>query len=104
MTAIRYALRKKAITGGWKARLRALWWIAVKGEEGEICMECGRPVGLVWWCYDNALWERVTGFVTPLGGTAPGLLCIPCFDAAVRGLPETIWVEWACGNLRHLGR
>jgi len=72
-----------------------------EGEE-ERCENCGGPVGLVWWCHDDFLWEKVTGKPKPAGSreSAAGHLCISCFDTAARKVCP--WIEWAPLNLRHL--
>jgi hypothetical protein len=73
----------------------------VEGGE-ERCQKCGGPVGLVWWCHDELLWEKVTGHPKPAGSreSAAGHFCISCFDAAARKVCP--WLEWAPLNLRHL--
>lgn len=82
--------------------LRAFWWRHVRGWDAEICQKCGRPVGLVWWCHDNFLWEKVTGNPRPVGSREPaaGIFCIACFDRAARKVCG--WIEWAPLNLQHL--
>lgn len=84
------------------ARLRAFYWCFLRRWETEICQSCGRPVRLVWWCSDDALWTLVTGKPKPAGREAAGgIRCIYCFDAAARaaGVP---WIEWAPLNFRYL--
>lgn len=95
MTAIRYALREKNYHPRHDrlAKLRALYWILVRRWETEICNCCGRPVGVVWWCFDQKLWDHVNGGE---GGT----LCIRCFDRMAR--PIIQWLEWMPVNARHL--
>lgn len=71
--------------------------------EVERCENCGQPFAYVWWCHDPALWEAVTGNKRQPGSLehAPGLWCIPCFDAAC--LEKGVgFVEWAPLNIRHL--
>lgn len=94
---LRYAYRFKG-----KARWRAAFWLVIRCWETEICSACGRPVGLVWWCHDDFLWEKVTGNHKPAGSreSAGGIFCIPCFDKAAREVCP--WIEWAPLNLRHL--
>lgn len=83
------------------AKWRASYWVIVRRWETEICAECGRPVRLVWWCHDDALWTAVTGNPKPPGReNAAGIWCITCFDEAARD--KTGWIEWAPVNLRHL--
>jgi hypothetical protein len=84
------------------ALLRALWHGHVRRYDAEICHKCGRPVGLVWWCHDDLLWEKVTGKPKPFGSreSAGGIFCITCFDHAARKVCG--WIEWAPLNLRHL--
>lgn len=95
MTALRYAFLTKNYHPQRKrlAKLRALYWILVRRWETEICGCCGGPVGVVWWCFDQPLWDQVNG---GYGGT----LCIPCFDDLAK--EHVSWIEWAPSNLRHL--
>lgn len=70
-------------------------WLARHRLIIEFCKECGRTQPLVWWCDDDALWERIWG--TPGGG---GVLCPGCFDrrATADGM-LLIWrPEVHCGN------
>lgn len=85
------------------ARVRAAYWFLIRGYEYEVCQHCGRPVGLVWWCHDDKLWEEVTGRAKTPGSdeAAGGVWCISCFDAAARERAD--WIEWAPMNLRYLG-
>lgn len=85
------------VTLRWRgiALLRALYWRHLRRWQTEICHNCGRPVRVVWWTYDDALWETVTG--ESHGG---GIRCIPCFDEAARA--HCAWIEWVPGNLRHM--
>lgn len=89
-----YVLWRKHYTGGLPARLRCFWHVALRRYETEICEECGGPVGLVWWCDDDELWERVTGQAKTLGSreAAGGIWCTPCFDAGSKKLG--IVVRW----------
>lgn len=84
------------------AAMRALYWYVIRNYETEVCTECGRPVGVVWWCHDDFLWEKVTGNTKPTGSreSASGTLCISCFDVAAKRVCP--WIEWAPLNLRHL--
>lgn len=88
--------RLRYTLGRWRglALVRALYWRHIRRHETEIC-RCGRPVWVVWWCYDDPLWLRVNG-------RSGGSLCIPCFDKAAKDLCH--WVEWAPQNQRHLER
>lgn len=84
------------------AQARAFYWVVLRHWETEICTECGRPVRLVWWCHDDFLWTRITGWAKTPGSkeAAAGCLCIYCFDGMAREL--CAWIEWAPVNLRHL--
>jgi hypothetical protein len=84
------------------ARLRRFYWQRIRRHDSEICHSCGRPVGLVWWCFDPGLWERVTGNRANGQEPASGLRCIPCFDREAREAGAG-WIEWAPLNLRHIG-
>ena len=44
----------------------------------EFCRRCGRQQPLIWWCADDALWERITGW------KGNGILCPECFDKLAR--------------------
>lgn len=85
-----------------QSKAQALAELGEADQDGERCEDCGGPVGLVWWCHDDALWEKVTGRPTPRGSREPagGILCINCFDAKARKVCP--WIEWAPLNLRHL--
>lgn len=63
-----------------RARLRRWWWRHVRRHHGEICHQCGKPVGVFWLVPDH-VWKLVAG--------GPGLWCIPCFDGAAGGLQWT---------------
>lgn len=100
--AVRYAL-KPGRFHGWRSKARAFYWLWVRRWETEICQHCGRPVRLVWWCHDDALWTKVTGNPKPSGREcAAGIWCIWCFDDECRRL-RVGWMEWAPLNLRHIG-
>lgn len=84
-------------------RFRRWYWQRIRRYDSEICSQCGRPVGLVWWCSDNFLWEAVTGHEKPPGKEpAAGIWCISCFDRAASKVCP--WIEWAPLNQRHLLR
>lgn len=97
----RFSFMRKAWMPGHRrlARLRALYWVLLRGHDTEICNYCGGPVGLVFHAPD-AIWETVTGYARhPSGEAAPGVLCIPCVDflyarAAPRG--EAGYLRWTC--------
>lgn len=94
---VRYLLRRyRGI-----ALLRAAYWMFVRGYECEVCHNCGRPIRVVWWCYDDVLWTAVTGNEKPPGSEcAAGTWCIDCFDEAAQ--KRVGWIEWSPGNLRFL--
>lgn len=81
------------------ARVRALYWVLIRGWDSEICARCGGPVRVVFHAPDW-IWEVVTGFARyPSGEAAPGCLCVPCvddlYDAAVpRG--NHGFLRWTC--------
>lgn len=83
-------------------RLRRFYWTRIRRWDSEICQDCGGPVGLVWWCHDDLLWEKVTGNPKPAGSreSAAGVFCINCFDREAKEVCP--WIEWAPLNLRHL--
>lgn len=84
------------------ALFRAFYWVVLRRWETEICRKCGRPVRVVWWCFDDALWTAATGHEKPPGREAAGgVRCIPCFDADAKAAGAD-WIEWAPTNLRHL--
>lgn len=84
------------------ARLRAFYWIIIRRWETEICGKCGRPVRVVWWCHDDALWTAATGNEKPPGReSAGGIRCIICFDKDAKAAGAA-WIEWAPVNLRYL--
>lgn len=96
--------RLRYVFGRYKsvARLRAFYWVVIRRWETEICGKCGRPVRVVWWCHDDALWTAATGNEKPSGREAAGgVRCIVCFDRAAR-MAGVDWIEWAPVNLRHL--
>jgi hypothetical protein len=98
---LRYVLARGRFQG-W-AKARAFYWSVIRRWETEICMKCGRPVRVVWWCHDSALWTRITGNPKPPGSeSAAGIWCIYCFDKACRA-EKTGWIEWAPLNLFHIG-
>ena len=94
----RYSFMRK----GWHrrsrrlARLRALYWVLVRGHDSEICARCGGPVRVVFHVPD-AIWEAASGFLnaarSPGGESGAGVLCIPCVDdlAHEAGLMVLIW-------------
>lgn len=81
------------------ARLRALYWVLIRGWDSEICGCCGGPVKVVFHTPDW-IWETVTGYARYLDGeAAPGCLCVPCvsdlYSAAVpRG--DAGYLRWTC--------
>ena len=80
-----YALWRKSVPGGLRARARVFWHHVVRHYEHEVCGDCGRPVGVVW-LTESGLWRRVMG-------DDGGLLCVGCFDEKVRGRGGPIaWV------------
>jgi hypothetical protein len=74
----------------WRSRIRALILI-LRGHETEICCICGGAVGLVWWCKDNALWERLTEWKN-----GDGVCCIRCFDELAQN--AGLLLLWSAGN------
>lgn len=79
------------------ARLRALYWVLLRGHDTEICHYCGGPVRVVFHVPD-AIWGAVTGKArTPGGEAALGILCVPCVDdlALNAGLP---FLRWTCAT------
>lgn len=81
---------------------RAFYWVIVRRWETEICRKCGRPVRVVWWCHDDALWAAATGNDKPPGReSAAGIRCIYCFDSEAKDAGAD-WIEWAPINLRYL--
>lgn len=88
MTALTYPWWRKHWhpSAGLIARIRATVLIAL-GYETEICGLCGGKVEIVWWCEDEALWERLTGWAN-----GSGIACIGCFDdLATR---EDLILQW----------
>lgn len=81
------------------ARLRALYWVLVRGWDTEICGRCGGPVRVVFHAPDW-IWETVTGHArSPGGEAAPGCLCIPCVDqlyAAAVQRGDAGFLRWTC--------
>lgn len=73
MRRLCYVFRRKWFPGGPVARYRAFWHHVVRRYDSEVCGHCGRPVGLVWWCPDDALWLKVNG-------DENGIMCVLCFD------------------------
>lgn len=56
---------------------RMFYWRVVRGEDGEICKRCGRPVARTcptYWYAPDWLWNEVEG-------GEDGIRCIPCFTA-----------------------
>lgn len=82
------------------AFVEAAEYFEARDTDGERCQECGGPVGLVWWCHDDFLWEAVTGHRRTGRENAAGVLCIDCFDTKAKEVCP--WIEWAPANLRHL--
>lgn len=70
---IPFVLFQKHYTGGLKARLWHIYYRVGKNYVGEICENCGKPVGVVWHA-DKDLWERLQ--FEPLDC---GVLCMHCF-------------------------
>lgn len=87
---IGWAFRKKQFSSRW-ARLRGVLLI-LSGHETEICSECGGAVGVVWWCDEQPLWEKVTGEMD--GG---GTWCPRCFHCAAKRQGE--YLRWAVRRL-----
>lgn len=62
--------------------LRLLWADFIRhgmlGSSGEMCQDCGRPMGIIWHAED-ALWVEVVG-------SRAGLLCPRCFDRRSKDL------------------
>jgi hypothetical protein len=81
---ISYVLWRRRWSGGFTAQIRAFWHHVVRGYRYEICGECGRPVGLVWFAPDD-LWLEVSG-------SEAGISCIPCFDAKLES--RGVYVSW----------
>lgn len=66
-------------------KLRRWYWKHIRGEEGEICHDCGRPVRIVWTAPDW-MWAEAMGH-------AGGILCPPCFDVRM-GHPNALFIRW----------
>lgn len=49
---------------------RQVWWVLIRGYDGEGCWFCGRPY-MLWWAPDD-LWVEFSG--------NSGLCCPACFD------------------------
>lgn len=78
--AARLLGRRHAPSSGFRASVRRLYWIFVRGYEYEICNHCGCPVGRCtgsWWKADDALWIEVNG-------RSEGVMCPPCFTEACK--------------------
>jgi len=83
--------------------VRRLWWwlrIAAKDfwcQSGygsmliEYCEDCGVRQPHVWWS-PNDLWAELTGYGTPTGDNAAGILCPRCFD--LRASRRGIILQW----------
>jgi hypothetical protein len=82
---LRWVCRHKQLAS-FRARLRATL-LVLRGHETEICSECGGAVGVVWWCDDNDLWERITGEQD--GG---GVWCVQCFDN--KAVQHKVYLRW----------
>lgn len=70
------------------AKARAFYWYLIRRYECEICMDCGRRVGVhtgSWWHADEALWEVIVG-------DPSAVMCPPCFT--LRGDDLGIAVKW----------
>lgn len=69
----RYEWRARHAWGSRRAGLRGLWWWLVRRYAGELCEDCGRPVGRwignTFWRAPDELWERVVG--SPDGTVCP---------------------------------
>lgn len=79
------------------ARLRALYWVLVRGHDTEICARCGGRVHIVYIVPDE-IWQAATGWVPYSSGeSAPGTLCPYCLDDLAReaGLP---YLRWTCST------
>lgn len=64
-----------------RRQLKDLWCYSGYGSMlVEYCEDCGIQQPLVWWS-DNDLWEELTGYETPAGDNATGIICPRCFDA-----------------------
>lgn len=70
-----YLLNRGGYMADWPARLRAVWHAGACLYDGEICSDCGRPVGRgiwSWWRAPDDLWMRING-------QHAGCLCPACF-------------------------
>jgi hypothetical protein len=56
----------------WAGLARSMWYTIARLHHGELCQECGRRYGLIWWA-PQPLWDALM----PTGG---GLLCPACFN------------------------
>jgi len=81
------------------ARLKALYWYAIRGYDSEVCQSCGNRVGLAWLA-EIEDWRAV---MSRPGDD--GILCIHCFDGAcdkqgkfVRWRPEVLDRERFAGS------
>ncbi len=83
----------------------ALWWsirltvkdlvcaIGLGDRLVEYCERCGRRQPL-YWRADNTTWAEVTGYQTPEGDNAPGVLCPECFDTLAQRCPGITTLRW----------
>ena len=68
--------------GHFRAGLRQVWWVLIRGYDGEGCWFCGNPYEL--WHAPDDLWERFSG--------NSGLCCPRCFDALASA--EGVCLRW----------
>lgn len=72
----------------WYARLLSLY-LAVTGFETERCLFCGWKVGVIWWCNDQELWSKITGY------GEGGICCVRCFN--LRAEQKNVLLRWSVG-------
>jgi hypothetical protein len=81
------------------ARLRALYWVLVRGHDTEICARHGGPVSLVFHVPD-LLWDTYSGFPnaerSPGGEAGAGVLCVQCFTDLYKEAGGPTYLRWAC--------